>query len=99
VIVFALSIGLTEAEIEDALHGKQSEDRYNRLIVTWMQAMDDKGERVPGIPSYYVDGKYESVLTLDEFGTLAKGEALDRAPSGMTPLAKDGKPANFTPIT
>ncbi len=59
VILFALSIGMTIDEIDQALYSTDANEIYSKLIVTTTAAKDDKGNPVAGIPAFYIDGAYE----------------------------------------
>ncbi len=59
VILFALSIGITIDEIDQALYSTDANEIYSKLIVTTTAAKDNKGNPVAGIPAFYIDGVYE----------------------------------------
>ncbi|MDP3371336.1 MAG: thioredoxin domain-containing protein [Candidatus Paracaedibacteraceae bacterium] len=80
VLLFALKNGFTVEEIDTAINSQKAQELTDRLIVGTLAAKTDKGESVPGIPSFYINDQYQDdPLTIEDFKSLTEtGKIIER---------------------
>lgn len=82
VLIFALSQGFTIEEIDAATNPNslKAQEVTDQLIVGTLAAKTDKGESVPGIPSFYINDVYQDdPLTIEDFENILKtGKIVER---------------------
>lgn len=58
-IFVALSFDISPEQINHALVGDNAEDVQNRLILTTLQALNEKNEPVAAIPAFYINSNFQ----------------------------------------
>ena len=80
VLLFALANGFSVEEIDAATDSEKAEEVANRLIVAVIEAKDNEGKGITGIPTFYINDQcQDNPLTLNDFESLIKtGKVVSR---------------------
>lgn len=96
VLLFALANGFSVEEIDAATNSEKAEEVANRLIVAVIEAKDNEGKGITGIPTFYINEIYQAnPLTLDDFESLIKtGKIVSRPKEPTQTTVPSASPVN-----